>query len=95
MNKRGGNMNLDNPQDAAELNTYIKEYFMVEFVAIPPDFDINNYLTLREQVGQFDNKDVILNQVKKIADAIKFSPVTSLLNNSLSLTLSFILYSMI
>lgn len=77
------NMNLDNPNDAAELSIYLKEYFMVEFVAVPPDFDINNYLTLREQVGQFDNEKIMLSQVKKIADAIKFSPVTSLLNNAL------------
>ena len=83
MSERAGNMNLDNEGDRNELSIYINEYFMVEFVAVPPDFDINNYLTSREQVGQFDNESVMLSQVKKIADAIKFSPVTSLLNNAL------------
>lgn len=42
-----GNMNLDNPVDARELNMQVKNYTMIEFVAIPPDFDISNYLTLR------------------------------------------------
>jgi len=76
-------MNLDDPNDRAELNVMVENYFLVEFVSVPPDFDIGNFLTLREQVGQFDIKGVELNQIKKIADAIRFSPVTSLLNNAL------------
>lgn len=83
MKERSGNMNLDDPHDRAELSIYVKEYMLVEFVAVPPDFDINNYLTLREHVGQFDNKEIVLSQVKKIADAVRFTPVTSLLNNAL------------
>lgn len=78
-----GNMNLDNPVDARELNMQVKNYTMIEFVAIPPDFDISNYLTLREQAGIFECKGIELDQVKKIAEAIKFSPVLALMNNAL------------
>jgi hypothetical protein len=76
------NMNIDNAVDNAKFNL-VENYFLVEFVSVPPNFDISNFLTLREQVGQFDINQVELNQIKKIADAIKFSPVVSLLNNAL------------
>lgn len=76
--------NEDHPEEYRELSTRIDNYFTVEFVAIPPDFDISNYLSLREQVGIFgDSKNVNLNQVRKIADGVKHSPVFSILNNAL------------
>ena len=77
------NMNLDNENDYRELSTYVKDYFLVEFVAIPPDFDIGSFLTLREHVGLFENDQVQLNLIKKIVEGVKYSPVTSLLNNAL------------
>jgi hypothetical protein len=77
------NMNLGNEADRNELQLYVENYFMIEFVAVPPDFDIGNYLTLREHVGVFEHEDVVLDQVKKIADSVKFTPVTCLLNNAL------------
>ena len=77
------NMNLDNENDYRELSTYVKDYFFVEFVAIPPDFDIGSFLTLREHVGIFENDKVQLSLIQKIVEGIKYSPVTSLLNNAL------------
>jgi len=74
----------DHTYDREEVvNSRIDNYFTVEFVAIPPDFDISNYLSLREQAGIFgDLKNVNLDQVRKIADGAKFSPVFSVLNNA-------------
>jgi len=77
------NMNLDDPHDHRELNTTIKNYVMAEFVAVPPDFDCKSYLTMREQVGIFNIKDVNLSQVQIIADSVANSPVFSSLNNAL------------
>ena len=86
--------NIDDPYNHVrdEANSIIDNYFTVEFVAIPPDFDISNYLSLREQAGIFgDFKNVNLSQVRKIADGAKFSPVFSVLNNS-SLSIDSCLY---
>jgi len=69
--------------DHEERTALVADYFTVEFVAIPPDFDISNYLSLREQIGIFgDFKNVNLDQVRKIADGAKYSPVFSILNNA-------------
>ena len=76
------NMNMDDPHDHRELNTRVKNYIMAEFVAVPPDFDCMSHLSMREQVGIFEIKDVDLNQVKIISDAVKNSPVFSTLNNA-------------
>ena len=78
------NMNLDNEQDFRELNTLVKNYFTVEFVAIPSDFDISSYLSLRESAGIFgDFKEVNLSQVKMIMMGIQNSPVFAVLNNTM------------
>lgn len=66
--------------DTSEL---VDNYTALEFVAIPPDFEIENYLTLRESAGIFKYKEVDLEQVKKIAMGVKYSPVFSILNNAL------------
>jgi len=76
-------MNLDDEEDRRELSLRVENYFMVEFVAIPPDFDICKHLTLREHVGLFDNNKIQLNKIKIIAESIKHSPVLCLLNNAL------------
>ena len=77
------NMNLDDPHDHRELNTLVKNYVMAEFVAVPPDFDCVSHLSMREQVGIFKVKDVKLDQVKIISEAVASSPVFSTLNNAL------------
>lgn len=76
-------MNLDNNNDVRELNAHVKNYVMAEFVAVPPDFDFKSHLTMREQVGMFNIKDVNLSQVKIISEAVTNSPVFSTLNNAL------------
>lgn len=76
------NMNLDDPDDYRMLNTRIKNYIMAEFVAVPPDFNLRSHLSMREQVGIFDIKDVDLNQVELIASGVKYSPVFCSLNNA-------------
>jgi hypothetical protein len=77
------NMNIDDPEDHRELNTTIKNYVMAEFVAVPPDFDCQSHLTMREQVGIFNIKDVNLRHVQTISNAVANSPVFSTLNNAL------------
>jgi len=77
------NMNIDNPDDHRELNTRLKNYVMAEFVAVPPDFDYRSHLTMREQIGIFNIKDVNLSQVDIISSAVANSAVFSTLNNAL------------
>jgi len=62
-------------------NERVKNYITLEFVAIPPDFDIMNYLSLREQAGIFKSKKVNLKQLQVIAEGVKASPVFAMLNN--------------
>ena len=67
-----------------ELNTIVETtYTAVEFVAVAPDFDVTNYLSLREGAGIFKFNKVNLYHVIKIADAVKHSPVFATMNNAL------------
>lgn len=72
------------PEDEYELehrNETVKDYMTLEFVAIPPDFDIMNYLSLREQAGVFKSTHVNLKHLQIIAEGVKASPVFAMLNN--------------
>lgn len=60
----------------------IDNYHCVEFVAVPPDFDIFNYLSMREQAGIFEAKNINLKQLQAICEGVKYSPVFSILNNT-------------
>jgi len=76
-------MNLDKSENNPDLITNISEYFLLEFVAVPQNFNIELHLSMHEQIGAFEYKHINLKQVKKVASAIAFSPVVSLLNNAL------------
>lgn len=76
-------MNLDDPNDYRELSIEVKNYIMAEFVAVPPDFDLKSHLSMREQVGIFEVKDIDINQANIFIDSIKSSPIFSTLNNAL------------
>jgi len=67
--------------DIAHQNESVENYMTLEFVAIPPDFDIMNYLSLREQAGIFSTKNINLKHLQIIAEGVKASPVFSMLNN--------------
>ena len=54
---------------------------ILEYVAIPPGFDILNHLKMREQVGIFENKKIQLKHLEIISSAVSVSPVFSILNN--------------
>lgn len=60
----------------------VENYHTVEFVAIPPDFDIMSYLSLREQAGIFKHKNVNTKHLKVIAEGVKSSPVFAMMNNT-------------
>lgn len=75
-------MNIDDAVDHRQLNMSIKNYVMAEFVAVPQDFDVHSHLTMREQVGIFNVKDINLNQVEIISSAVANSPVFSTMNNA-------------
>ena len=77
------NMNVDDPYDHRELNTEIKNYVMAEFVAIPPDFNLQSHLSMREQVGIYKVKNMNLHQANIFVDAIKNAPVFCSMNNAL------------
>lgn len=81
--KRVGNMNDDDPEDHRELNTRVNEYFMVEVVAVPPNFEITNHLKMREAAGIFDHEKVNLRQLVTISMAVRATPIFSALNNPL------------
>jgi len=81
--KRVGNMNDDDPEDHRSLNTTVDEYFMVEVVAVPPNFEITNHLKMREAAGIFDHEKVNLRQLITISMAVKATPIFSALNNPL------------
>lgn len=76
-------MNIDNPDNYRELNTHVENYVMAEFVAVPPSFNIESHLSMREQVGIFSIKDINLKQVKIISDAVTHSSVFSSMNNAI------------
>jgi len=80
---RVGNMNDDDPEDHRDMNTSVKEYLMVEVVAAPPNFEITNHLKMREAAGIFDHEDVNLRQLVIISEAVKATPIFSILNNPL------------
>ena len=75
-------MNLHNKKNVS-VSTRVDNYFTVEFVAIPPDFDLESHLLMREQVGITEFKDVDIGSVKKIAMAVTHSPVFAVMNNAL------------
>ena len=77
------NMNLDDPNDHRELNTVVENYVMAEFVAIPPDFDIKSHLSMREQVGIFEVKNMDVEKAIVFSNAIRGSAVFNTMNNAL------------
>jgi hypothetical protein len=74
--------NLDNPEERY-INTVIHNYVMAEFVAIPPDFDLQSHLSMREQVGIYEVKNMNLTQANLFVDSIKSSSVFCSMNNAL------------
>ena len=74
-NKR--NMNLDDPYDAS----HVKNYHLCEFVAIPTNFTIEQHLKMREQMGMFPSPNINLKQLMVLAEGVKNSSVTTIMNN--------------
>lgn len=54
----------------------------IEFVAVPSTFDINNYLSIRENIGMFMNHEITLQSVSLISNSIKDGPVFTLTGSS-------------
>ena len=77
----GADFHYDNEEELERRNERVKNYVTIEFVAIPPDFDILNYLSLREQAGVFKHKNVNKQHLEVIAEGVKASPVFAMLNN--------------
>lgn len=63
-------------------NARVKNYISAEFVAVPPNFNIESHLHLRENFGIFELEDIHLKQVKIISDVVKNSAVFSSMNNA-------------
>jgi hypothetical protein len=61
----------------------IDNYIMAEFVAVPPDFNLESHLSMREHVGIYEVKNMNLTQANAFIDAIKSSPVFCSMNNPL------------
>lgn len=62
-------------------NRTVDNYSTVEIVAVPPDFDIMQYLTMRESAGIFNQKGIQLKTLTALADGVKYSPVFCIQNN--------------
>lgn len=76
-------MNEETADNSRELNLRIKNYVMAEFVAVPPGFDLQSHLSMREHVGLFEVKGIDIEKVGILSDAIANSAVFSTLNNAL------------
>ena len=60
-------------------------FLFLEFVAVPANFDINSYMSMREQLGLMrmpTDIKVDFEKTKFLAETIKLSPVFSILNNN-------------
>ena len=75
------NMYIKDEMTLDHRNRFIENYMTIEFVAIPPDFDIVSYLSMREQAGIFESKKINVEHLKIIAEGVKSSPVFMMLNN--------------
>jgi len=73
-------------RDNKELSSYYQDirnsFTVLEFVAIPVNFDISSFLSLREQVGISKYDGIDLEQVKFFAETVKNSPVLGLFNTT-------------
>jgi hypothetical protein len=74
-------MNIDNPQDHRQLNITVENYLVTEVVAVPLDFSIQNYLSMREQMGMFQADKVDSKQLEIISMGVTFSPIFATMNN--------------
>lgn len=74
-------MRQRNEVNLDRLNRIVENYNTVEVVAVPPDFDIKQYLSMRESAGIFKHKGIDLKNLSIIADAVKSTPVFCLQNN--------------
>ena len=61
---------------------------IVEFIAIPPDLDINNFLSFPESVGRFKSRYVKKDLISLIAESIQTSPIYTISNASVSVIYS-------
>ena len=66
--REGGNMNEDNIEDFRSLNTRMNDYLMVEVVAVPESFQIENHLKMREAAGIFENEKMTLSNIIKTGE---------------------------
>ena len=61
---------------------------IVEFIAIPPDLDINNFLSVPESVGRFKSHHVKKETILLIGKSIQNSPTYTLSNATVSVIYS-------
>lgn len=67
-------IDLGDPDDVVNFEQYTENYHTV-IVAIPNDFDIEKYLSLREHAGLFDNKLIKKSDLIFLANAVKDSVI--------------------
>ena len=79
--ERVGNMNMDDPVDYRQANLLVNDYFIIEVVSVPPEFDISNHLKMREAAGIFEHENVDLKQLTIISEVVRCSAIFSALNN--------------
>jgi len=72
---------IENPHGGDNVDRMIENYFILEVAAIPPNFELHQYLSMRESVGIFENKGINLKEVNIIIEGIKHSPVFAVMNN--------------
>jgi hypothetical protein len=77
------NMNNDDPTDHRDLNMSIDNYNICEVVAVPQNFDIKSFLSMREQMGMFKAKNIDSKLLEAVSMAVTCSPIFSSMNNAL------------
>jgi hypothetical protein len=62
-------------------NFTIDNYTLAEFVCVPPNFDVEFYMSMHERIGIFETDKIKKHDVKIIVDAIKSNVLFTTMNN--------------
>jgi len=89
-NKSEGLLTDNNPYPIAEdsrkegerILTFVDQYFLCEYVAIPKNFEVEYVLKMREKIGIFDIEGVNRKILEVIALSMRETPIIQLMNNA-------------
>lgn len=62
--------------------TFVDQYFLCEYVAIPKNFEIESVLKMRERIGIYDVEGIDRQTVEILALSMRESPIIQIMNNA-------------